>query len=101
MNDHVPYQIHTELWRYPGRSAWYFLSLPTDVYTSIRSRFRGLERGWRSFPVIVTIGGSTWKTSIFPDTKTQTYLLPVKKSVRVAEQLKSGDTVRAQVIVTA
>ena len=40
-----------------------------------------------------TIGESTWKTSIFPDKKTNTYLLPVKVAVREKEQIKLSDVV--------
>jgi len=38
----------------------------------------------------VTVGSSTWNTSIFPDTKSESFLLPVKKAVRVAEDLDDG-----------
>jgi hypothetical protein len=34
-----------------------------------------------------------WHTSIFPDAKTHTHLLPAKKSIRIAEQLHPGDVV--------
>ncbi|HWI05275.1 MAG TPA: DUF1905 domain-containing protein [Acidimicrobiales bacterium] len=40
----------------------------------------------------MTIGGTRWSTSIFPDRKRGTYLLPVKKEVRAAEQLAAGVT---------
>ncbi|MCY7364762.1 MAG: DUF1905 domain-containing protein [Frankiaceae bacterium] len=39
----------------------------------------------------VTVGGTTWSTSIFPDTKRGAYLLPVKKDVRRREGLEVGD----------
>jgi len=41
----------------------------------------------------VTVGGSTWSTSVFPDTKRGSYLLPVKKAVRTAEGVGDGDDV--------
>jgi len=50
-----------------------------------------------SVRVAVTIGTTSWRTSIFPDSKTGTYLLPVKKEVRDAEKLQTGDDVRARV----
>lgn len=43
------------------------------------------------------IGKSRFETSIFPDTKTETYLLPLKKSVREVEQIKSGDNIEASI----
>jgi hypothetical protein len=56
----------------------------------------GIRRGFGSVRVTVTVGASSWQTSIFPDTKTGAYLLPVKKAVRMAEHLHAGDEVRAE-----
>jgi len=50
--------------------------------------------------VDVTVGATSWRTSIFPDSKTGTYLVPVKKAVRVAEHLEAGHEVRAQLQVS-
>jgi hypothetical protein len=36
------------------------------------------------------------RTSLFPDSKAGTYLLPVKRAVRDAEHLDAGDDIRAQ-----
>lgn len=43
----------------------------------------------------VTVGGSSWRTSLFPS-KSGSYLLPVKKPVRVAEGLTEGTAVEAR-----
>mgnify|MGYP003526157064 CR=1 FL=1 len=43
--------------------------------------------------VQVTVGSTTWATSIFPDTKARSFVLPVKKAVRSAEGLTDGDPV--------
>ena len=48
-------------------------------------------RGFGSIRVMVTIGKTRWKTSIFP-TKEGEFVLPVKASVRKKEKLKDGDT---------
>jgi hypothetical protein len=49
------------------------------------------RRGFGSLRVKVTIGGSAWSTSIFPDGRLGTYSLPIKKAVRTAEGLGEGD----------
>jgi hypothetical protein len=41
--------------------------------------------------VRVTVGGSVWTTSIFPDSKRGAYVLPLKRAVRKAEALSEGD----------
>lgn len=51
-----------------------------------------MSRGFGSLKVAVTIGGSTFKTSVFPSKETG-WMLPVKASVRKAEGLAEGDVV--------
>ena len=51
--------------------------------------------------VDVTIGATRWSTSLFPDGKRATYVLPVKKAVRVAEGLGDGSPVRVTVVLAS
>jgi len=53
--------------------------------------------GWGVIPVLVRIGKTEWKTSLFP--KDGRYLVPIKASVREAEDLDEGDrvTIRLEV----
>jgi hypothetical protein len=41
--------------------------------------------------VEVSVGGSVWRTSLFPSSSAAAYVLPVKKAVRVAEGLADDD----------
>lgn len=77
------------------------MSVPKKDAELIKERFEGLSRGWGSFPVTVTIGKTSWKTSIFPDKKSGTYLLPVKADVRKKEKIEDGDTVHLTLEVCA
>ena len=52
-----------------------------------------MKRGWGSLPVSVSIGQTTWKTSIFPDKKAGAYLFPLKNEVRKKENVKRGDII--------
>lgn len=79
------YKMKAKVWVYPGFAAWRFLSVPIKQTKEITKVFGALKRGWGSLPVLATIGKTSWKTSIFPDKKTQTFLLPVKKDVREKE----------------
>jgi len=45
----------------------------------------------------VTIGNSTWTTSVFPDRSRGCYVLPVKKAVRKAEDIDIGDAATVKV----
>jgi hypothetical protein len=75
-------------------SGWYFVSVPKKQSAAIRKAFAGLGRGFGSLPVRVTVGMSTWRTSIFPDSKTGTYLLALKAEVRKKEKIGEGSEVR-------
>jgi hypothetical protein len=48
-------------------------------------------------PVAVQIGGTAWKTSLFP--KNGRYILPLKAWVRKAEGLELGDIATVQLTV--
>jgi hypothetical protein len=82
-----------ELWIWDARPAesWTFVSLPADASDAIRELTHGPRRGFGSVRVRVTVGGTTWTTSIFPDS-TRGYVLPIKRAVRKAEELDAGDT---------
>ncbi|GAA4377460.1 DUF1905 domain-containing protein [Nocardioides caricicola] len=83
------------LWEWessPEGTAWVFLTVPEDETEEIRLR-AGPPRGFGSVRVEVTVGGSTWATSVFPD-KVRGFVLPVKKAVRRAESLEPGDSAR-------
>ena len=88
------FSFNAKLWVYPGETAnWHFLTVPKSISSDIKTLYGSLARGWGSFPISVTIGKTNWKTSIFPDTKAGTYLLPIKKHVRSQEGLFEHDKV--------
>jgi hypothetical protein len=88
------------LWRYPDADGWHFVSLPPEISADITDLTAGTRRGFGSVRVAVTVGATSWRTSLFPDSKTGAYLLPVKKAVRVAERLDVGDEVTAVLQIT-
>ncbi|MFC8529817.1 DUF1905 domain-containing protein [Nocardia sp. NPDC057227] len=70
--------------------SWHFLSLPEAVADEIEERYGHRTTGFGAVKVRVRVGGSSWSTSLFPDPKRGTYVLPVKKAVRAAEGLVAG-----------
>jgi hypothetical protein len=94
----MAYVFDAELWLWDARKhdSWTFVSLPADDSDEIRHRV-GRTNGFGSVPVAVTIGATTWQTSIFPDAAKQVYTFPVKKAVRLAEGLAAGDSARVTV----
>jgi hypothetical protein len=86
------------VWVYPGEAAWHFVSLPQKEARLVTESQKTKERrGWGAVKVHVQIGKTSWETSIFPDKKSNTYLLPLKASVRKAEGVMSGDTIHVLV----
>ncbi len=87
-----------ELWPWKTEGGWYFVTLPRDAAEAVREQPRP-PRGFGSVRVRATIGATTWTTSVFPDSGSGSYVLPVKKSVRTAEGLDDGDPVDVQLDV--
>lgn len=99
--------VHTgPLWRWTtpaAPAAWHFVTIDGAAgealsVTALMRRLEGLSRGFGSLKIVATIGGSTFKTSVFPS-KDLGWLLPVKAAVRKAEGLAEGDRVTVTLAV--
>ena len=80
------------MWDARRGDSWTFVSLPGEASQEIRDLVGGRRRGFGSVRVRATVGGTSWTTSIFPDGSHNTYVLPIKRTVRRAEDLDVGDT---------
>jgi hypothetical protein len=94
-----PYEMTARVWRYPDAAGWYFVTVPSEVTDEIRSRYGHSHQAFGSLPVSVGLGHSVWSTSLFFDTKRDSYLLPVKADVRRREHVDEGDTVTLKVAI--
>lgn len=93
----VEFTAPLRVWQ--GPAAWFFITLP--VAESGMIRLAAPRRGFGSVRVAACIGGSRWTTSIFPDSKSGTFLLPVKAAIRKAEGLAQGDLVAVELSIDA
>lgn len=91
------YKFKSEVWLYPGMAGWHFVSVSKKESKQIKKDFGVFAKGWGSIPVQVTIGTSKWRTSIFPDKRTETYLLPVKAVIRKKERIFDKDKIVVQI----
>ncbi len=87
------------LWDFEGGTAWVFMTLPEEASAAISSVPRPPKPGFGSIRVTVTLGKSSWSTSIFPDSKVGRYILPIKKAVRRAEHIDVDDTVEVTLTI--
>ena len=90
-----------KVWLYDGPSAWHFLTLPKGLGEQLKMLTAGRRQGWGSIRVEATIGATTWRTSVFPDSTSGSFVLPIKKEVRDAERIAAGDSVRFRLSIEA
>ncbi len=86
----MEWQFEAELWPWRERlDSWVFVAVPTDISDEIGDHAVP-GKGFGSARVEVSIGITTWQTSVFPGS--DGYVLPLKKQVRHKEGLQVGDT---------
>lgn len=94
----MDFRFTAELWEAEAEAAWVFMTVPEDVSDEIAD-LAPRRPGFGSVRVEVSIGSTEWSTSVFPDSKLGRYVLPVKKAVRVAQELAVGDTAEVDLSV--
>lgn len=73
-------------------SSWRFARVPENISKEIKEMQKGrLRRGWGAVYARVKVGKTKWTTSVFPDRRSATYILPLKKQIRYEENLYDGD----------
>ena len=78
-------------WQEERPDSWALVALPPELSRQVDDLVSTPPRGFGSVRVEVTVGISTWRTSLFPSKPLDAYVLPVKKAVRRAEQLDVED----------
>jgi hypothetical protein len=86
-----------EMWFWKGPAPWHFIKVPEEECHALESASALVTYGWGMIPVTAQIGGTGWKTSLFP--KDGRYIVPVKVWVRKAEELEVGDMVTVRLTV--
>lgn len=86
----MTYSCRGTVYQWNGPATWFFVNVSKAKTKEIRFYHSHNAAGFGSIPVMVTIGNTTWKTSLFPDKKQNAYILPLKKAVRAAEGIVEG-----------
>ena len=92
-------EFEGEVFRWAARldSDWYFVALPLDLSEAVRET-QTYRRGFGGVRVEATIGTSTWRTSVFPQSD-GAYVLPLKRAVRDREGIEPDGIVMVQLSV--
>lgn len=80
-----------------GPAPWFFVAVPELQSRDLKSISNLVTYGWGVIPVHVQIGRTEFETSLFP--KDGLYLVPIKASVRKAENLSEGDEISVRLEV--
>lgn len=94
---HVRFEGEVFRWEARADSDWYFVALPPALSADIRET-QTYRRGFGGVRVEAGIGGSTWRTSIFPQAG-GAYVLPLKREIRDAEGIDPDAVVEVDLFV--
>jgi hypothetical protein len=79
-------EFTSTLWRVPGKGGWVFTTVPEEHAPTV-------AEGWGRTPVLATVDGRSWETSVWR-TKSGRTDLAVPRHVREAKD--DGDTVQVR-----
>jgi hypothetical protein len=80
-----------EVFEWRGPAPFFYVAVPDAESAEVRAVASAVTYGWGMVPVTARIGGTEWRTSLFP--KDGRYLVPLKVAVRKAEGFGAGDAV--------
>lgn len=83
----MEYTFVSKIWKFGGEGSWYFANLPKDISDEIKQITAESKNAFGSVKVLVNINKANWQTSLFPDSKSKCYVVPIKKSIRESEKL--------------
>ena len=90
-------KFNGKIWFWRGPAPWYFVTVPAEQSSELKAVSGFVTYGWGVIPVHVRIGKTEFQTSLFP--KDDLYIVPIKASVRNAENLEEGDNVNIRLEV--
>ena len=93
----MEFEFTAEIWHWRGPAPFHFVTVPEEQAADIQALACDVTYGWGMIPVQARLGGTAWKTSLFP--KDGGYVLPLKDAVRRAESVELGDMVEVELTV--
>ncbi len=100
LSDEVPsveLAFEGEVIEWRGPAPFQFVRIPDAECEDIAGLASLVTYGWGVIPVRAEIGETAWRTSLFP--RQGRYLLPLRDSVRKAEDIALGDMVDVRMTI--
>jgi len=95
----IKYQFTGKIWKYNAAGGWIFVSLPKELSKEIRQNLQWQEEGWGRMKATAAVNGQKWDTAIWFDKKKDTYLLPLKASIRKKASLELDDSIDVTILL--
>ena len=93
----VELEFTGDVWEWRGPAPHHFVTVPEEESADLQAASAFVTYGWGMIPVRVTLGETSWTTSLWP--KDGGYIVPLKLAVRRAESIGVGDTVTVRLTV--
>ena len=95
----MEYKFKAKVWIFAGPTPWHFITLPKKTAVEIKAFHGSAAKNFGTIGVLAKIEKTRWKTSVFSDTKSQSYVLPLKAEIRKKEKITVGKMVLVQLSV--
>ena len=93
----MKYQFEGIVRLWPANERFYLLPLPKDISDEIFEISDGLTAGFGSLKVEARIGSVVWRSSIFPDSSSGVFELPLKAEIRKKNGLIVGSVANCEI----
>ncbi len=93
----MEFEFSGPVWFWKGPAPHHFVTVPPEDCARIKAVSGVVSYGWGMIPVTVTIGRTSWATSLWP--KEGSYIVPLKLAVRRSERVNEGDSVSVKLTV--
>jgi len=91
------FEFEAQVWYWRGPAPWYFVTVPAFPSQEIKRIQSLVTYGWGMIPVLAKVGGSEWKTALWP--KDNSFILPLNVAIRRAEAIEEGRSITSHIEV--
>lgn len=84
------YEFKAAVWQYNPPRGWYFVSLPQAMAAEIRQLYRPHHKAWGRLPIQAKVASTMWRTALWFDSQSTTYVLPIKTVIRNSLRIETN-----------